>query len=253
MRLLAAFALVIAVATATLDLSIRRAWESSLREEINRSLRQKTMMFANRVNTDREHNLQDIVSQEAQAAGARATVVDVTGKVLADSEAAASTLENHGERPEFAAALKGEIGTDVRTNRDLGIEFRYVAAPVSGGAVRLAYPLSDLSAATLQLRKTLLLGSALAFLVALVLAAILAHFTARRLQRIVQFANKIASGELTARIDEASGDEIGQVAAALDKTARQVENNFAALRDSQHRAGNFAEQYGGRRHRGRPG
>src|SRR5208282_2635427 len=99
---------------------------------------------------------------------------------------------------------------------------------------RLAYPLSDLSAATLQLRKTLLLGSALAFLVALVLAAILAHFTARRLQRIVQFANRIASGELTARIAEASGDEIGQVAAALDKTARQVENNFAALRDSQH-------------------
>jgi two-component system, OmpR family, phosphate regulon sensor histidine kinase PhoR len=115
----------------------------------------------------------------------------------------------------------------------LGIDFLYVAAPVSGGAARLADSLSDLGAATSQLRKTLLTGSALAFLVALVLAGVLAHFTAHRLQRIVQFANKIAGGELTARIAEASGDEIGQLAAALDKTARQVENNFAALRTSQ--------------------
>jgi len=71
LRLLAAFALVIAVATATLDFSIRRAWENSLRQEIDRSLRQKTLMFANRVNTDREHTLQDVVSEESHAAGAR--------------------------------------------------------------------------------------------------------------------------------------------------------------------------------------
>lgn len=233
LRLLAAFALVIATATATLDFSIRRAWESSVRQEIDRSLRQKTIMFANRVNIDHGHNLQDIVSQESQAAGARATVIDVTGKVLADSEASAAAMENHAQRPEFVAALQGGIGTDTRTSHTLGIDFLYVAAPVSGGAVRLAYPLATLGAASSQLRRTLLIDSALAFLVALVLAGVLAQFTARRLQRIVQFANKIAAGELTARIAENSGDEIGQVAAALDKTARQVENNFAALQTSQ--------------------
>jgi two-component system, OmpR family, phosphate regulon sensor histidine kinase PhoR len=234
-RLLAAFALVIAATTVTLDFSIRRAWESSLRQEIARSLRQKTLMFANRVNsTDRQHHLQDIVSQEGHAAGARATVIDVTGEVLADSQANAATMENPAQEPEFIAALKGEVGTDTRPSHTLGIESLYVAAPVSGGAVRLAYPLSDLEAATSQIRRTLLVGSALTFLVALVLAGILAQFTARRLQRIVQFADKIAGGELTARIAEASGDGVGQVAAALDKTARHVENNFAALRTSQH-------------------
>jgi two-component system, OmpR family, phosphate regulon sensor histidine kinase PhoR len=232
-RLLAAFVLVIAVATGMLDFSIRRAWESSLRQEIERSLRQKTVMFANRVNSDRAHILADIVAQEGQAAGARATVIDVTGKVLADSEATPSTMENLAQSLEFAAALNGEIGTATRVSR-MGIDFLYAAAPVSGGAVRLAYPLSDLGAATSQLRKTLLLGSALAFLVALVLAGVLAQFTAHRLQRIVEFANKIAGGELTARIAEASGDEIGQLAAALDKTARHVESNFEALRTSQH-------------------
>jgi len=233
LRLLAAFVLVIATATATLNFTTRRAWESSLRQEIVRNLRQKTVMFANRVNTDRERNLQDIVSQEGQAAGARATVIDVTGKVLADSEAASSEMDNLASSPEFAAALKGEIGTDTRASQTLKIPFLYVAAPISGGAARLAYPLSDLGASTQQLRNTLLISSALAFLVAFLLAGALSQFTARRLQRIVDFANKIASGQLTARIAEGSGDEIGHVAAALDKTARHVENNFAALRDSQ--------------------
>jgi two-component system, OmpR family, phosphate regulon sensor histidine kinase PhoR len=234
LRLLAAFVLVIAVATGTLDFSIRRAWEKSLRQEIERSLTQKTLMLASRVNSaDREHNLQDMVSQVGQAAGARATVIDISGRVLADSEFAASTIESPAQQPEFVAALKGEIGIDRRASQPLGVESLYVAVPVSGGAVRLAYPLSDAEAATSQIRRTLLVGSGLAFLVAVLLAAGLAGFTARRLERIVEFADRIASGELTARIAEGSGDEIGQVAAALDKTARHVENNFAALRTSQ--------------------
>src|SRR4030088_1851069 len=116
-----------------LDFSTKRAWESSLRQQIDRSMRQKTALFANRLNSDREQNLQNIVSQEGHAAGARATVIDVTGKVLADSEAAASTMENDAQPPEFVAALNGEIGTATRANRALGIKVLYVAAPVSGG------------------------------------------------------------------------------------------------------------------------
>jgi two-component system phosphate regulon sensor histidine kinase PhoR len=232
-KLLAAFVLVIAAATVTLDFSIRRAWEASLREEIDRNLRQKTAMFANRVNTDRQHTLQNIVSQEGQSAGARATIIDVEGKVLADSEADASAMENHARWPEFVAALKGEVGTDTRRSRTIGVPFLYIAAPVSGGAVRLAYPLSDVEAATKQVRRTLLLGSALAFLVALVVAGLAAQSTARRLQGIVQFADRVAAGDLGARIAESSGDEIGRVASSLDKTARQLEENFAALQTSQ--------------------
>ncbi|MBZ5599439.1 MAG: HAMP domain-containing protein [Acidobacteriia bacterium] len=232
-KLLAAFVVVIAAATVTLDFAVRRAWEASLRGEIERNLRQKTVMFANRVNTDRQHGLQDVASQEGQAAGTRATIIDAQGKVLADSEADANSMENHAHRPEFVAALKGEVGTDTRRSHTLGIPFLYIAAPISGGAVRLAYPLSDVEAATARVHRTLLFGSGLAFVVALIVAGIAAHLTARRLQRIVQFAERIAAGELAARIAEGSGDEIGQVAAALDRTAHQLETSFVALQTSQ--------------------
>ena len=138
-KLLLMFAFVVLVTAVTLDISIRRAWESSLRDEIQRSLTAKTRLFANRVESDRNaHSLQDITSQEGQAASARATIIDPTGRVLADSEADAASMENHRQRREFVSALGGNIGVDERQSRTIGIPFLYVAVPISGGEVRLA-------------------------------------------------------------------------------------------------------------------
>jgi len=232
-KLLAAFLLVIVAGTVTLDISIRRSWEDSLRETTASNLRQKAAMFANRVNHDRSTSLQEIAAQEAQAAGARATIIDGTGRVLADSEAQPAALRNLDREPEFVSALKGEVGGDQRNSENLGVPYLYAAAPISGGAVRLAYPLSNLAAGMSGSRNTLLLGSSIAFLAALLIAGAAAQLTAHRLRRIVHFSERIAAGDLTARISEPSGDEIGQLAAALDKTARQLETNFAALQTSQ--------------------
>ena len=232
-KLLVAFALVIAVATITVDFTVRRAWERSLTEEIERNLTQKTVLFAHRVDNDRSHSLQDIASQEGQAAGARATIIDHEGKVLADSEADSRTMENHAHRKEFIAALKGNVGSETRRSHTLGVPFLYVAAPIAGGAVRMAYPLSDVEAATRNVTRTLLLASALAFVMALVLAGIAAQQTSSRLQKILRFADRVAAGDLTARIDVTSPDEIGYVARALDKTIHRMEENFAALQTSQ--------------------
>ena len=234
LKLLVVFALVIAATTLAFYLAIQGAWESSLRQEIERNLREKTLMFAHRVNSDSTHDLQNLTSQEALAAGARATVIDADGKVLADSEANARAMENHARRPEFVSALKGDVGSDTRRSRTIGIPFLYVAAPIPGGAVRLAYPLSDVDAATSHVYRTLWLASAIAFVVAVLLAALLAHYTSRRLERIVKFAERISGGDLKARVDEGSGDEIGLVSSALDATARRLEDSFAALETSQH-------------------
>jgi two-component system phosphate regulon sensor histidine kinase PhoR len=233
-KLLAGFVLVIAAVAVTLNFSAVPAWEDSVRQEIERNLKQKTMMFANRVNTDHERGIQDIVSQEGQAAGARATVVSSSGKVLADSQVSAESVEDQTRQPEFTAALKGEVGADTRSSGNQGVPFLYVAAPIPGGAVRLAYPLSDLEAVAARGRRMLLLGSVAWLIVAILIAGIATQSLARRLQAIVGFAERIAAGDLAARIEDGSGDDMGRVAAALDQTARHLQKEFAALRTSQH-------------------
>jgi len=232
-KLLAVFLVVIAVTAGIFYLMLGSAWEASLRTEIERNLAQKTVLFAHRVEIDHAHSLAEIAAQEGQAAGARATIIDASGKVLADSEGNPAAMENHASRPEFAAALAGRIGENERRSATLDIWSFYVAAPISGGAVRLAYPLSDLEAVQSQVRHKLLRGSLFAFLVALLIAFGVSVWTARRLERIVDVAARIERGDLRARVDESPVDEIGRVAAAIDKTADQIERSFAAVRSSQ--------------------
>src|SRR5580692_1054449 len=232
-KLLAVFLIIIAATAIIMDLVISGSWQDSLRTEIQRSLVQKTTLFAHRVETDRAHSLPQIAAQEGQAAGARATIIDASGKVLADSEANPNDMENYSTRPEFAAALAGKIVPNQRRNATIGVPFLYVAAPITGGAVRLAYPLSDVEAVESQVRHRLLYGSSLALLVASFVALAVSISTSRRLEHIVDVAVRIEQGDLRARVDDTPLDEIGRVAAAIDRTAGQVERSFAAVRSSQ--------------------
>src|ERR1035441_2217328 len=229
------FLLVIGVTAITLQMTVHGVWKRTLREQIERNLKQKTLMFAHRVENDRQHALADITSQEGQAAGARATVIDPTGKVLADSEADPNTMENHAHRREFVAAFGGDVGVgeDERKSQSLGVPFVYVAAPVSGGAVRLAYPLPEIEITDRPLRVALFWGSFSALVFAVMVAAAASQYVGRRLQRIVDFAERVAGGDLTARIASSSTDEIGQMALALDKTTRRVEESYARVQTSQ--------------------
>lgn len=233
LKLTLAALLLIVLATVIIDFAVRRSWENSLRSEIQHSLTQKAALFANQMQDARNPNLLKILADTAKAADARATVIERSGKVLADSEANAEEMENHATRPEFKAALNGQIGSDVRRSHTLGIEFMYVAAPVQNGAVRLAYPLSAIQITTAQVRRNIVEASVAALLISLLLAALAAHLISTRLKRITAFAEQVANGDLSARIADSSADEITQVAMALDKTADRLQQNFADLENSR--------------------
>jgi len=224
---------VIAVATLTMDISIRRTWADSLRSDIERLLLQSAQGFAWRIRNDHQHSLQQMAEEEARITQTRVTIIGRDGTVLADSEADPKTMENHAARPEVAAALAGQNGTATRLSKTVGTEFLYVAVPSGGNVARLAYPLAAIRTHISDIRNTLLRSTALALLFALALAIAVAQSVSKRLQRIVQFAERVAAGDLSARIAEKSGDEIAQVAMALDRTARRLEENFAAVRESR--------------------
>jgi two-component system phosphate regulon sensor histidine kinase PhoR len=232
-KVLGAFLVAILGVTIALDFDIRREWEKSLVAEIQHSLEQQTRQFALRVDNDNDHSPAEIVAQISQATGNRATIIDKSGKVLADSEANPEAMENHSTRPEFVSALNGGLGSATRVSKTVGIAFLYTAAPVKNGAVRLAYPLAALKSIGAQIRRSLIRSSFFAALFAVLLAAAAANLVARRLQRIVTFAERVASGNLSARIPVEHGDEIGRVAMALNQTAERLERSFKDLEASR--------------------
>lgn len=234
-KLLLLIITVVGVSTAALDFIVRRSWEASLSSQLQRNLDNKVQMFA--AQADREAgtiSFQQLAEEIGRAADARATIIERSGKVLADSDANSEEMENHATRPEFVAALHGSLGTNTRTSHTLGIQFRYVAAPTRFGAVRLAYPLSSIRADVRRVRLQLLEASGIALLVGFILALIGAENIARRLRRMVAFAQEIENGNLAARLPAAGSDEIAVLALALDKTARKLEANFRNLETSRH-------------------
>ena len=173
------FFLVVIVAATIAAHTIQNFHQNDLRAKITRDLTRKAEAFATRLNSDRNIKLADLTAQAAQQAGARATVVDGNGDVLADSQVPLASLEKEGSQPEFVAALRGTVGVRTRSRKPFGIPVLYVAVPVPGGAVRLSTPLAELDAASSHAHENLLRGCVIAVLAAFLISALIARITAR--------------------------------------------------------------------------
>ena len=97
------------------------------------------------------------------------------------------------------------------------------ATPQSATAVNLRH----------NLQTGLLEALGISLLGGFVIALIGAESVARRLRRMVAFAQEIAEGKLSAHLPESGSDEIAGLAITLDKTARRLELNFRNLESSR--------------------
>ena len=167
--------------------------------------------------------------------GLRATIIDGSGVVLADSRAHAAAMENHAGRVEVRAALAGRVGFGVRRSATVGQEFLYcavpLAPPVNGAAVmRLAEPLVVVGRLGDTLARVSTAAAALALLASvLVLASVTRRF-AKRLESLRAIARRIGEGDADARAPEVPRDDLGQLGRALNEMRGQLESRLETLR-----------------------
>jgi two-component system phosphate regulon sensor histidine kinase PhoR len=171
----------------------------------------------------------------AARAGCRLTMIDRTGRVLADSEHDAATMENHAQRPEVAKALAGEVGSEVRRSATLGVNQLYVAVPAAHGgetpvALRLAIPMEQVDRATAEVRERILRVSLVAALLALGVAYLASRGLSRRIAEVKTFAEGLVNERLSATLPPGSDDELGDLARSLNRMAKRVREMLEQLR-----------------------
>ncbi len=228
-KLVLAIVSVLVVALVAMDFLTTRMAESSYVHMLNRELDEKCRML----DLLPQQQLANDVRQLSRAAGARITMIDRNGRVLADSDAASEQMENHKNRPEFVSALKGVRGSDIRTSATLGIQFLYVAMPYSYGALRLAVPMHEIQAQVSGIRQHVLVSALIAFLPALLIAVFISRYYSRRLGVVIDFAGGLARGDFRSRLHGTSGDEIGTLTAKLNDTGEKLQSMFAELQREQ--------------------
>ncbi|HBO69906.1 MAG TPA: hypothetical protein DD658_07140 [Deltaproteobacteria bacterium] len=212
-------------------------------EEVDQSLENQARLAAGmfRPLLERAPADRGRIAAEADRVGreldTRLTVVLPGGEVAADSEVGAAKvprMENHAAHTEVRDALSGKTGFSTRRSITLGTEQRYCAVPLfSGekvvGVVRASLPIAHLNRRLSRVR-TITWGTGFAaFLLMLIGTAIRARRVTGPLEEMRGAARDLAAGNLRRRVHVRTGDELEEMAFALNRTASRLEGTIHQL------------------------
>ena len=169
--------------------------------------------------------------------GGRITVVLPDGSVVADSAVGTAGLqgmENHALHPEIRDALSGTTGVSHRRSITVREEQRYAAIPVSiggtiVGAARASVPVAALTRRLWQITAIIWGTGFAALLLILGGAAFLARKITGPLAEMQAAAKEMGGGNLARRAQVRSGDELEEMASAMNRMASRLADTIEQL------------------------
>jgi two-component system phosphate regulon sensor histidine kinase PhoR len=173
--------------------------------------------------------------------GARVTVIDNMGRVLADSQHDPETMENHSNRPEIQQAFAGGEGQSVRHSATLGrdLVYRAVRCDQAGGpavVIRMALPLAQVDASVRELRRRIYAASLVILLLGGLISLGYFRVFAARVERLKDFSRRVAVGDFRPLPAERPRDELADLANALNETAAWMDQTIRSLSGERNRS-----------------
>ncbi|WP_312117891.1 two-component system histidine kinase PnpS [Brevibacillus reuszeri] len=187
-----------------------------------------------------QSTLEERVKQVAPTEEVRLTVIDEKGQVLYDNSSHADEMENHFNRPEFMAALKGQTGISRRYSETLRYDMMYVAVPVEQdskivGAVRSAMSMKDITDTIHNMWYSLLTGLLVTLVVGSIVVSRISFSIIRPIEEITRVARNITQRQYESRVRIKAKDEIGQLAGAINFMASSLEQQMYEISENQQR------------------
>jgi signal transduction histidine kinase len=174
----------------------------------------------------RQPAIERAVRQAAEAATARVTLfgvqhgADGPHLVLRADSISAPAQGDLQFPPATDAATTGHPATGTEAGSDARIA--EAARPLAGYVVVYSAPLEDVGSSVGLIRRRILVGGAVALLLAIAGGYLVALALSRRVKRLERVARRVAAGDFSARFPVDSDDELGQLAMALDDMQRQL-------------------------------
>jgi signal transduction histidine kinase len=177
------------------------------------------------------------LTQYAARTGGHVIVVDQRGRAILDTDHPNDPGRDYSTRPEIQDALRGRRVEGTRKSETLSTTLLYAAVPATvggrvNGAVRITYPAATLDDRVREVwaRLAVLCGGVLA--VAAAVGFGLARSVTRPVHRLERATDRVAAGDLSARVDTHNGPpELRHLATTFNRMVAQL----TQLLDSQQR------------------
>lgn len=226
-------AAVVAALNIGTDVILRRHLTSSAIEDLRRELLLGRSLYERQT----ELSPDALADTLGRLSGRRVTVVARDGALLGDSEVREdqlSQVENHLDRPEVQQALAAGIGSSMRLSTTTGTELLYMAARTENGQViRFAASMDELHTAVGEMQSAIFSVGAVALILAAIFSAGFSLAVTRPLRTIGGVAREMARGNLSRRVRSDRGDELGELAGALDALADELQRRIGQLENER--------------------
>jgi two-component system phosphate regulon sensor histidine kinase PhoR len=200
-------------------------------EDLNISLAVSLLPMINRHDYN---SLDQLAKSLGHEIAARITIIDTTGKVLADSDHDPLTMQNHRHRPEVEQALNSKVGHAQRFSTTVEKDMLYVASLLNQHAqpvavIRTSVYLSEIKILLKQILGQVIKIALLVIIVALSAAILLARRYSRPVSQLVEAANQVAQGNLEAHVTLDTGDELKELADNFNIMVMEIEHLLADI------------------------
>ncbi len=247
-RLTVSYVIVILIVTLIVGVLISRQLSEKGWDDIRQSLMARTQLLADiakpvlllKPEDQALSQFQETLVQLGRNTNSRFTVINVTGEVIADSRESPVKMDNHAQRPEIIQARKTGSGVSSRFSHTLQRKMLYRANQVLNGKeligfVRTSLPLSAIDERLVRLRLVLLLSALIAAIAALLLGYFFAKNLSTPLIEMTEIAEAISRGDFDKRINVNYSGELGQLANAFNRMARNSARRMDEITDERNR------------------
>lgn len=185
-------------------------------------------------------DLQNKIKTLSVAVSERITVIDVAGKVLADSHENPAHMENHADRPEVEQIVKLQqsSGLSVRYSSTFGFSMMYVSVPIIAdgemiGVMRTALSLGEIEQAVKNLWTSLAVVLLTIFLLTGLIGMRLAKGISGPIEEMIQVSEKLKEKDYSARVKSAATGELGQLTNAINVLAASLKSQMDKIQENE--------------------
>jgi two-component system phosphate regulon sensor histidine kinase PhoR len=194
---------------------------------LNQNLIAQASLIADRVSFHPNHSLDAECKAAKEITGARVTVIALDGRVLGDSDADSSSMENHAHRPEVQqAALKG-TGMFIRRSDTVKQDLMYVAYRTSPrgkpeGYVRLSVPLQNIDYAVSVIRLNIILVVGFVIILSAIFSFWQFEYLRRLTRQIKDFAGSLVPRGIGTKLFLHDAGEFSDIADSLNTMSQEL-------------------------------